>query len=93
MLPTVAVDGPTYRLIPSRYPPISAFDSVTSADDLETVMTEGARTIADTGFVLDYFEARQAETLAPIRSIKDGPVRLLVAAKIGTTRLIDNMGV
>jgi pantoate--beta-alanine ligase len=56
-------------------------------------MTEGARTIADTGFLLDYFEARQAETLAPIRSIKDGPVRLLVAAKIGTTRLIDNMGV
>jgi pantoate--beta-alanine ligase len=64
-----------------------------NGDDLETVMTEGARTIADTGFVLDYFEARQAETLAPIRSIKDGPVRLLVAAKIGTTRLIDNMGV
>jgi len=38
MLPTVAVDGPTYRLIPSRYPPISAFDSVTSVDDLEAVM-------------------------------------------------------
>jgi RES domain len=38
MLPTVAIDGPTYRLIPSRYPPISAFDSVTSTDDLEAVM-------------------------------------------------------
>jgi len=38
MLPTVAIDGPTYRLIPSRYPPISAFDSVASADDLEAVM-------------------------------------------------------
>src|SRR5256885_16640748 len=38
MLPTVAIDGPTYRLIPSRYPPISAFDAVTSADDLEAVM-------------------------------------------------------
>jgi hypothetical protein len=32
------VDGPTYRLIPSRYPPISAFEAVTSADDLEAVM-------------------------------------------------------
>lgn len=32
------VDGPTYRLIPSRFPPIPAFDSVTSPDDLEAVM-------------------------------------------------------
>jgi len=35
---TAVLDGPTYRLIPSRYPPLSAFDSVTSADDLEAVM-------------------------------------------------------
>jgi pantoate--beta-alanine ligase len=64
-----------------------------TGDDLETVMADGARTIGDAGFALDYFEARHAETLAPIGSIKDGPVRLLVAAKIGTTRLIDNIGV
>jgi hypothetical protein len=32
------LDGPTYRLIPSRYPPLSAFESVTSADDLAAVM-------------------------------------------------------
>ncbi len=38
MIATAAVDGPTYRLIPSRYPPISAFESVASADDLEAVM-------------------------------------------------------
>jgi len=25
--------------------------------------------------------------------VKDGPIRLLVAAKLGTTRLIDNVGV
>jgi hypothetical protein len=35
---TVPIDGATYRLIPSRYPPISAFDSVTSTTDLEAVM-------------------------------------------------------
>ena len=35
---TAVLDGPTYRLIPSRYPPLSAFESVTSADDLEAVM-------------------------------------------------------
>jgi RES domain len=38
MSSTLAIEGPTYRLIPSRYPPLSAFDSVTSADDLEAVM-------------------------------------------------------
>jgi pantoate--beta-alanine ligase len=64
-----------------------------NGDDLETVMADGTRTIGDAGFTLDYFEARHAETLAPIRSMKDGPIRLLVAAKIGTTRLIDNIGV
>ena len=66
---------------------------VTLWDGGGAVMADGARTIGDAGFDLDYFEARHAETLAPIRSTKDGPVRLLVAAKIGTTRLIDNIGV
>jgi len=43
--------------------------------------------------VLDYLEARDADTLEPIGSVKDGPIRLLVAARIGTTRLIDNVAV
>src|SRR6266404_3531570 len=43
------------------------------------------------GFVLDYLEARHADTLEPISSLKDGPIRLLVAARIGKTRLIDNI--
>ena len=44
-------------------------------------------------FAVDYLEARHAETLGAVASLKDGPVRLLVAAKIGRTRLIDNIGV
>ena len=59
--------------------------------ELEPTLADGRATIAAAGFAIDYFEARNAETLAPITSIKDGPVRLLVAAKIGRTRLIDNM--
>ncbi|MGQ0445891.1 MAG: pantoate--beta-alanine ligase, partial [Beijerinckiaceae bacterium] len=50
-------------------------------------------TLAAAGFVTDYFEARHAETLAPVTSRGAGPVRLLAAAKLGTTRLIDNIGV
>ncbi len=45
------------------------------------------------GFALDYLEARHALTLAPIASGQDGPIRLLAAARIGKTRLIDNLGV
>jgi pantoate--beta-alanine ligase len=56
-----------------------------------TALAEGRATIADAGFAVDYLEARHAETLAPIASMRDGPVRLLVAARIGRTRLIDNM--
>ncbi|MCK9918633.1 pantoate--beta-alanine ligase [Microbacteriaceae bacterium K1510] len=57
------------------------------------VLEEGRAEIARAGFALDYLEARHAVTLAPIASRKDGPIRLLVAAKIGKTRLIDNLGV
>jgi pantoate--beta-alanine ligase len=60
---------------------------------LEPVMAGGAKVITKAGFNVDYLEVRHAETLAPITSIKDGPLRMLVAAKLGTTRLIDNIAV
>jgi pantoate--beta-alanine ligase len=64
-----------------------------AGDDIAATMAGGADLIASTGFVLDYFEVRHADTLAPIASIYDGPMRILVAAKIGNTRLIDNIAV
>jgi len=56
-------------------------------------LDEGRVDIAAAGFALDYLEARHAETLAAVASAKDGPIRLLVAARLGKTRLIDNIGV
>jgi pantoate--beta-alanine ligase len=64
-----------------------------AGDDIAAAMAGGAEMITGAGFALDYFEARHAETLAPIASVRDGPIRILVAAKIGKTRLIDNIGV
>jgi pantoate--beta-alanine ligase len=64
-----------------------------AGDDVSAVLAGGAETIKAAGFALDYFEVRHAESLAPVSSIKDGPLRILVAAKIGNTRLIDNMAV
>ena len=64
-----------------------------AGDDVTAVMAGGAELIAAAGFAVDYFEARHAETLASIGSLQDGPIRLLVAAKLGKTRLIDNIAV
>jgi pantoate--beta-alanine ligase len=64
-----------------------------AGDNIEAAMAGGAELIANAGFVLDYYEPRHANTLAPIASAKDGPVRILVAARLGKTRLIDNIAV
>jgi pantoate--beta-alanine ligase len=64
-----------------------------AGESVEPVMAGGAKLITNAGFSVDYLEVRHAETLAPITSIKDGPLRMLVAAKLGTTRLIDNIAV
>lgn len=71
----------------------TAAGRIKKGEPVEMVMEEGAAEISRAGFALDYLQARHAVTLAPIASLKDGPIRLLVAAKIGKTRLIDNMGV
>jgi len=64
-----------------------------AGEDLPSAMAGGADMIAAAGFALDYFEIRHAETLAPVTSASDGPLRILVAARLGATRLIDNIAV
>ncbi len=60
---------------------------------ISAALDDGRGEIARAGFTLDYLEARHALTLDPVTSRKDGPIRLLVAAKLGKTRLIDNIAV
>ena len=64
-----------------------------AGDDVNAAMAGGAEMITAAGFTLDYFEVRHAETLTPVQSASDGPMRILVAAKLGKTRLIDNVAV
>ena len=59
---------------------------------INDVLAEGRAAIERAGFALDYLEARHAKTLRPLASAKERPIRLLVAAKLGKTRLIDNFG-
>ncbi len=60
---------------------------------IETALAAARKTVAAAGFVTDYIEARHAESLAPVTSSEEGPVRLLAAATLGKIRLIDNIAV
>ncbi|MGA7805637.1 pantoate--beta-alanine ligase [Bradyrhizobium sp.] len=64
-----------------------------AGDDVATAMAAGAELIRAAGFALDYFELRHAETLVPVTSADGGPSRILAAARLGKTRLIDNVAV
>ncbi|WP_292527757.1 pantoate--beta-alanine ligase [Methylocystis sp.] len=66
---------------------------IRDGDDIDAATRAARARLADAGFDVDYLEARGAETLAPVSSLNEGPIRLLAAAKLGATRLIDNIAV
>jgi pantoate--beta-alanine ligase len=66
---------------------------IKSGEKIDRVLNVGRIEVDLAGFSLDYLEARHALTLAPVVSLKEGPVRLLIAARLGKTRLIDNVAV
>jgi pantoate--beta-alanine ligase len=66
---------------------------VRRGEDISSAEATGKAALLGAGFnSVDYIAIRDAETLAPIDSLSR-PVRILAAAKIGTTRLIDNFSV
>jgi len=60
---------------------------------IAAALAAGSEIMQAAGFVLDYFELRHAETLAPVSSPQERPLRILVAARLGKTRLIDNIAI
>lgn len=64
---------------------------ILAGENIGKVMGEGRAALAAAGFDVDYLEARHAETLAPLARREEGPLRLLAAARLGATRLIDNV--
>jgi pantoate--beta-alanine ligase len=66
---------------------------IKAGQPIGAALADGRSQIERAGFEVDYFEARRADTLAPVASTEDGPLRLLAAAKLGRTRLIDNVAV
>jgi pantoate--beta-alanine ligase len=57
------------------------------------VLRQARETVTAAGFEVDYLELRDAASLAPIETVVGVEGRLLVAARLGKTRLIDNIAV
>lgn len=62
---------------------------VESGSDIETVIAEAKAILTDSGFVLDYLEARHTYDLSKASSLNQ-ETAIFGAAFLGTTRLIDN---
>ncbi len=70
-----------------------AAGAIQGGGDVAAALAAARDKLAKAGFgPIDYVELRDAETLAPAAAL-DRPARLLAAARIGHTRLIDNLAV
>jgi pantoate--beta-alanine ligase len=70
-----------------------AIKAVRAGEPVAATEADAARHLIAAGFAsVDYVAIRDAETLAPVADISR-PARLLAAAWLGKTRLIDNMAV
>ena len=67
-------------------------ETIGDGQDVDVALADGRADIERSGFAVDYLEARHAHTLKPLGA-RERPLRLLVAARIGSTRLIDNIGI
>jgi len=68
-------------------------ERIRANDNLAEVSASAHDRLKAAGFVVDYLELRNAETLMPVTDRATETLRLLVAAKLGKTRLIDNIAV
>ena len=70
-----------------------AAQAITGGTPVAEALDRARAKLAAAGFdPIDYVELRDAATLAPLAAL-DRPARLLAAARIGKTRLIDNLPV
>ncbi len=71
----------------------AAAEAISGGTPVAKALAQAREALARAGFApIDYVALHDAETLAPLDTL-DRPARLLAAAKLGRTRLIDNVGI
>jgi pantoate--beta-alanine ligase len=65
--------------------------AISAGQNLETVLKTAREKLTKAGFVVDYVELVDAHNLTPLTSPATG--RLIAAARMGTTRLLDHVAV
>jgi pantoate--beta-alanine ligase len=71
----------------------AAAQAIRGGGDPNSAIADARRSLAEAGFTVDYVALRNAGTLAEVADVANEPLRLLAAAKLGRTRLIDNIAV
>jgi pantoate--beta-alanine ligase len=70
----------------------TARDAILTHQPVATALDQGIAAILAAGFSnVAYFTLADAQTLEPLTALTGRPLRLLAAAKIGKTRLLDNL--
>ncbi len=71
----------------------AAREAILGGTPVAGALRQGKQSLVDAGFLkIDYFALVDAATLEPLDA-PQGEMRLIAAATIGTTRLIDNLAV
>jgi len=72
---------------------VEAAQAILDGAEVGEALARGRASLEGAGFgPIDYFELRDAETLEPMTTLRR-PARILAAARLGKTRLIDNLAV
>ncbi len=88
------LSAPERAVAPTLFRVISQVaEAAASGDVIAAAIAGGKAELEAAGFKVDYLDVRDAKTLAPLTGDPEGPLRVLVAAWLGKTRLIDNIGV
>lgn len=88
------LDARQRKLAPLLYHRLQLTAQAIADGELDFARLEDAATAAllESGFAVDYYTVRNAASLEPA-AVKEGGLVVLAAARLGTTRLIDNLAV